>query len=300
MNSNFKSLLWLIAAGAAIYVGLRMTKQRELDALQQEYISVTAQAATLARDIPLMKEKLLTAQAESATAGDFEAKQNASLASIVAEQKKIEELLARWPEVEAARAAAVQDVRKREFSRPPVTVTLTDGTKMEKFVVRGVPSETVVAAEHASGLLKLPADKLPAEIRERLALGWQPEPPPRMTVDKDGNVVIKRVERPADPGAAGSGDDLANVEKDSTTLSGVTRALASNGAALAKAEKSFENERIYLRKLGIFKSDVREGSSGKSYGQLKKDANARLIALAKTIQKLRAEKGALEVKLKGF
>lgn len=297
MNSNFKSLLWLIAAGAAIYAGLRTTKQRELDALQEEYTSVTAQAASLARDIPLMKEKLLTAQAESVTAGDFEAKHNASLAGIVAEQKKIEELLARWPEVEAARAAAVQEVRKRESNRPPVTATLTDGTKMEKFVVRGVPSETVVAAEHASGLLKLPADKLPAEIRERLALGWKPEPPPRMTVDQDGNVMIKPVERSTDPGAA---ETPANVEKDSTTLGGVTRALASNEAALGKAEKSFENERIYLRKLGIFKSDAREGSSGKTYGQLKKDANARLIALAKTIQKLRADKGALEVKLKGF
>ena len=297
MNSSFKSLLWLIAAGAAVYFGLRLHKERELDALQLEYNSLMAQTSTLTRDTAMMKEKLLTAQAESVTAGDLEAKHNASLANIAEEQKKIEGLLARWPEVEAARAAAVLAVRKQEATRPPVTVTLTDGTQMEKFVVRGVPSEDMVAVEHASGILKLPADKLPADIRERLALGWKPEPPPRVIVDKDGNAVVKPVERPAD---AGSANEPAIIEKDSSTLSGVTRALAMTEDQLAKVEKSFENERVNIRKLNIFKSDVREGSTGKSYGQLKKEANARLTALAKRIQSLRADKTSLEYKLKSF
>ena len=301
MNSNIKSLLWLIAAGTALYFGLRLSKQRDLEALQQDYNTLTARASELSRDVALTKEKLHNAQAESEIAGDFEARHNASLASIVAEQKKIENLLIKWPEVESDRAAAVKAVREKESTRPPSEVTLTDGTKLERFVVRGVPNEQTVAVEHASGVVKLTADNLPGEVKARLALGWIPVPPASVSVDKEGNAIVKQAVSQAlsQEAAADLSKELNLSEKDNTTIVGVTRALANVESQLAKAEKAFEKERITIRQLGIFKSDARDGA-GSSYGKLKQDANARLTSLARRIQALRGERSKLQHTLKSF
>ena len=301
MNASFKSLLWLIAASATFAFGLRFHKEKELDATQQEYTSLSARATELSRDLALVKEKTQNARAESGSAYDFEARHNASLANIVARQKSIEELLNQWPTVEADRAAAVQAVREKETTRPPVDITLADGTKLEKFVVRKVPDEETVGVEHASGVVKLSADKLPADLKERLALGWKPVAPAAVTVDKEGNAIVKQAENKAltEQSAAETAKEFHNVEIDSTTGSGITRALARTEDQLAKAEKDFENQRAVIRRLGIFKSDARDGS-GKSYGFLKKEANARLTSLAGRIQALRAERSKLQYKLRSL
>ena len=299
MNASFKSLLWLIAAAAVFFFGLRHQKEKELDATQQDYTGQMARATELGREIALLKEKMQNARAESGSAGDFEARHNASLANLAAQQKKIEEFLTQWPAVEADRAAAVQAVREKEMTRPPVDIILADGTQLEKFVVRKVPDEETVAVEHSSGLVKLTADKLPADLKERLALGWQPAPPATVSVDKEGNAIVKQAEDRAlkNQAAADTAKELNIAEKDSTTVAGVTRALAITEAQLEKAEKKFEDERSNIRRLGIFKSDARDGS-GKSYGSLKKEANASLTRLAGRIQVLRAERSNLQYKLK--
>lgn len=291
-----------MAAVAALFFGLRMQKDRELDALQQDYNSHLTRASELSRETALIKEKLQNAEAEQGSAGDLELAHNTSLANIAAEQKKIEALLAKWPAVEAERAAAVKAVREKETTRPPVDITLADGTKLEKFVVRNVPSEDVVAVEHATGVVKLSADKLPTDIKERLALGWKPDPPPTVTMDKQGNAVVKQAERVAleKAAAAETAKELRNVEVDSTTIGGVARALAQAGSQLEKAEQAFEDERANIRRLGIFKSEVMDKGTSKTYGQLKKEANARLASLAGRIKTLRGEKNNLEYKLKSM
>ena len=301
MNSSFKSLLWLIAAGAAVYFGFNLHKERGMEALQQEYNSLTAQASELSRDRALVKEKLHNAQAESGSAGDFEAKHNASLSNIAIEQQKIEALLAKWPQVEADRGAAVRAVREKESTLPPADVTLADGTQLQRFVVRAVPTEETVAVEHSSGVVKLAADKLPVNIKERLAIGWKPAPPATVSVDKEGNAIVKQAENQAlkQQAADDKVKELDIPEKDSTSIGGVTRALAIAEALLAKAEKSFEEERAKIRRLAIFKSDATD-ASGKSYARLKKDANARLTSLAGRIQALRAERNNLQHKMKSF
>lgn len=302
MNSVFRSFLWLTAAGASLFFGLKMQKDRALAALQQEYSSLMTRASDIGRETALVKEKLLNSEAEKGSAGDLELAHNTSLANIAAEQKNIEALLVKWTSVEAERSAVVQAAREKESTRPPADVILADGTKLEKFVVRSVPSEDTVAVEHASGIVKLSADKLPVEIKDRLALGWKPEPPPRLTMDRQGNIVVKQAERIAQEkeSAAETDKELRNVEVDSTNIGGVTRALAQAGSQLEKAEKALQEERANIRRLGIFKSEVTDKRTGKTYAQLKKEANSKLASLAGRIKALRAEKNNLEHKLKSM
>lgn len=301
MNASFKSLLWLIAASAVFLFGLRHQKEKELDTAQQEYTGQLARATEVSRELSLLKEKIQNARGEIGSTGDFEARHNASLANIAAQQKSIESLLTQWPAVEADRAAAVQAVREKEATRPPVDVILADGTKLEKFVVRKVPDEETVAVEHSSGVVKLSADKLPADLKERLALGWKPSAPATVSMDKEGNAIVRQAENKAlkEQAAADTAKELNIAEKDSTSIGGITRALAITEAQLEKAEKSFEDERSNIRRLSIFKSDARDGS-GKSYASLKKEANARLTSLAGRIQVLRAERSNLQYKLKSL
>ena len=299
MNS-FKSILWLLAAGAALYFGLRLQKERGLDELQQDYNNVTARAMELSRDMAALKEKLQNARMEGGTGESFEAAHNASLANLAAEQKKIENLLAQWPVVEADRVAAVQTVREKTFLLPPATITLADGSKLEKFVVKSVPNEQTVGVEHAHGLVKLSLDKTPDDLKERLALGWKPDLPATLSMDKDGNAIVRQAQRSAagKEAEAEAAKDLNLMEKDSTTIGGLTRSLAATETMLAQAEKNFDSERLYIRTLGIFKSDIKDPKTGKTYGQVKKEANARLSGLAVQVSALRAQRSEVQHKMK--
>ncbi len=302
MNSSFKSLLWLMAACAALYFGVRFQKERELEQAQKDYNEVTARATDISREIASLKEKLQNATSEGGTAEAFEAAHNASLAAIVDEQKRIETLMAKWPEVEADRVAAVQAVREKVATLPPATLTLSDGSKLEQYVIKSVSKEEMVSVEHSSGLVKLGADKLPEELKEKLGLGWASQPPPTISIDRDGNAVVKQALSVglAKDAAAQAAKDVEFVEKDSTTVGGVTRALAATETMLAEAEKKFEAERVFIRTLSIFKADVKDPKTGRPYGIVKKEANARLSSLAVRVTALRKQRSELQYKLKTF
>lgn len=301
MNSAIKSTLWLAAAAAAVVFGLQVQKNREIEELQREAVDAGLRAKELSTNIAMVRAKIEQAQVESTAGADFESKHNNSVLNIAAEQKKIDEIIDKWPAIEADRAAAVLAVREKERTRAPYSVTLTDGTKMENFAVRSMPDENTVLVEHSSGLVKIPAEKLPAELKTRLGLGWKPQPPPPgMTIDKDGNAVIKQAVKQANEKAAiseaakelGLGGTL-----DTGTLAGVTRAIAATEAILSKSQVAFEAERANIRKLEIYKPNL-AAPGGKTYGALKKEANERLVALAGRVNALRSELANLKHKMK--
>ena len=300
MNSAIKSILWLAAAAAAVVFGLQVQKNREIEELQKEAADAGFRAKELSGNIALVRAKIDQAQVESISGADLESKHNNSVLNIAAEQKKIDEIIDKWPAVEADRAAAVLAVREKERTRTPYSVTLTDGTKMENFAVRSVPDENTVLVEHSSGLVKVSAEKLPAELKTRLGLGWKPQPPPPgMMIDKDGNAVIKQAVKQANEKAAltEAAKELGLGAVDTGTLAGVTRAIAATEAMLSKTQVAFEEERANVRKLEIYKPNL-AAPGGKTYGALKKDANNRLIALAGRVNALRSELANLKHKMK--
>ena len=301
MNSAMKSILWLAAAVTAVAFGLQFQKNREIEELQKEFADAEGRAKELSANIALVRAKMEQAQLDSTAGADFESKHNTSTLNIAAEQKKIDEIIAKWPTIEADRAAAVVAVREKENSRPPYTITLTDGTKLENFVVRSVPDENTVLVEHSTGLVKIIADKLPAELKTLLGLEWKPEPPPpSMTIDKDGNAVIKQAVKKANDKALAdeAAKELGLGPTDTTTISGVTKAIAVAEAMLSKTQVAFEAEKANVRKLEIFKPNVTAAGSGKTYGTLKKEANIRLASLAGRVVALRGELANLKHKLK--
>jgi hypothetical protein len=236
----------------------------------------------------------------NSSGADFEANHNASVANIGLEQKKIDQLLEQWPKIDSDRAAAVDAVRKLESTKPPYTITLTDGSKLENFIVRNVTDETTVSVEHSSGVLKLTADKLPEDLRTRLGLGWRPEPPPSMTIDKSGNAVVKQAVKLANEkqAAEDTAKELGIDAPDTTSMAGVSRAIVVVEARLKKAKEAFDAERANIRKLAIFKPNLKPAGSNKTYADLGKEANLRLAELAGQVQALTAERNNLQHKLK--
>lgn len=302
MNSLVKSLFFGAIAFGLLFAGLHFQRDRELKKLQQDYETLASRAAELARETALAKANLEAAQAVNSSGADFETNHNASVANIAVEQKKIDELLDQWPKVDAERAAAVEEVRKRESDKAPYTLTLTDGSQLENFVVKSVPDDNTVSVEHSSGVVKIAADKLPEDLRTRLGLGWRPEPPPGMSIDKDGNAVIKQAVRLADEKKAtdDAARELGMEAPDTSTMAGVSRAIVVIEARLKKAQEAFDAERANIRKLAIFKPNLKPVGSTKTYAVLSKEANQRLAGLAGQVQALRAERNNLQYKLKSM
>jgi len=301
MNQSLKSFLWLAVAAGSVLGGMYVKKQRDLEELNTTYAELTNRAANLVKDTAMAKAKLEVAQVESAAGSNFESQHLANQATIAAEQKSIEALLVQWSEAETGRAAAVQAVRALEPKRPPVKITLKDGTQMENFSVRSVVDESTVSAEYSSGLVKLTMDKLPEDIIHRLGLGWKVDKPTSMTIDKEGNAVVSAALKVAGDNAdkEKTAKDLGLPKSDTTTMEAVTKSIAVAEARLAKATADFDTQRQKIRQLGMFKSSV-VGTGGKSYGLLQKEANATLVALAGKVQALRAEVSNLKYKLKSF
>lgn len=300
--TTVKSLLVLAAALAAVFYGLRFQKDREIVALQSEYAGLSAKATELAKNTSVAQAKLEETTRESAGCAEVESKHTACLDTITAEQKKIEELKTKWPTVEAARAAAVAAVRGKETSRPPTTITLADGTKLNNFVVRGVPNENTISVEHSSGLVKLSPDKLPTDLRTRLGFGWKTEAPPTLIFDRDGTASIKQAQQAtSNKDAADNLDEELNLaELNLTTITGLSKAIALVENLLFKTQTAYDAERANIRHLGIFKPDHPAPGGKKTYGEVRKDANLKLAALAGKVQALRVEQSNLKEKLKSL
>lgn len=297
-----KSMIWVVLGIAAVVVGLHFQKEKELGELQKEYDGVLTRSNEVNREIGLVKAKIDIAQTENGSGADLEAKHNASVVTIGAEQKKIEAIVAEWPAVETARFDAVKQVRENEFKKPVYSLTMPDGTKLDSFAVRGVPDENTVSVEHANGLVKMPADKLPDDLRKRLGLNWKPEPPAAMQIDREGNAVLKQATRETEEKAAAeeTARELGVANLDTTTISGLTKSLAVVDAQLTKALASLEAERANLRKLDIFKANMPAPGTGKTYGTLKKESSVKMAALAGRVQRLRGERADLQQKMKSF
>jgi hypothetical protein len=296
-----KSLILVGAGLACLMAGLHFHFNREIAALQKDYENQGARAAELNREAALERARLEQEQGENAAGADYEALHTANVATIAAEQKKIELLIDEWPKVDAERQETVKAVREQETKRPPYTLTLADGTKLENFVIRSLPDEKTISAEHSSGIVKLAVDKLPDDLKEKLGLGWKPEPPARLEFDREGNAVVKQAIRQLDEKEAIN--DTArelNIElPDTNTMGGVTRALAIIEARLAKTQSAFDAERANARKLAMFKPNL-TGPGGKTYAVLGKESNDRLVALAGQLTNLRTERSKLQHKLKSF
>lgn len=302
MNSTLKSFLWIAVAAVTLVAGLRFQKDREIAERQKDLDSALARAAELGRETSMVRAKLELAQAQSTAGADFEAKHSASVAASNAALKRIDELVAKWPALEADRAAAVAAVRKQESTRAPYRLAMSDGTALENFVFRSMPDENTLSVEHANGLVKMKADLFPAELRARLGVGWKPEPPTSFRVDKDGNPVPQKgaVDPENQSAAEAVSQELGLAKADTSTMDGISKALAVVEAQLVKTQAAFEAERANIRKLEIFKSNLTAPGTGKTYAAAKKDAFARLADLAGRVQALRAEKNNLLYKMKSL
>jgi hypothetical protein len=302
MNSALSSLFWVALAAGALALGIHYQKDREIETLQQEYQSIAARQLASQKEVAVLKAKLEQARGEAASGSDFEAQHNASSANIAAEQKKIDALLNQWPAIDADRAALIDAVRQKETTRPPYTLTLLDGARLENFVYRSAPNEATISAQHTSGLTKIPAANLPEDLKKRLGLGWKPQPPASITIDKEGNAVVKQAIRLADEKAAknATAEELGIAPPDLSSIEGISRALAIAEARLAKANANFEAEKANMRKLAMFKQHLLEPSSNKTYGTLGKESQQRIAALAGSVTALRAEANNLKHKLKLF
>lgn len=302
MNSSIKSLLWLAAAAGAVYFGFQQHQDRQQADLELQVTGGQARARELDQNLKLARAKVEVAQGESVAGAGYEDQFNASTKVIEDGQKQASALMEQWIRIDNDRAEAIKAVREAEFKKPPSDLILKDGTKLEAFVLRSVTGEKMVSAEHSSGIIKLPAEKLPDDLKARLALGWIPQPPAVLNIDKNGKLTIKENAREE---AAGSGDpavpedDNAPTVVDTSSVVGLTKSLGRVEAQLTRTQAALEAERANLRKLGMFKSEV-IGPGGKSYGVLKKEGNARLAALAAKLQRLRAEKKDLEHRIKIF
>ncbi len=302
MNSTLKSLTWVAVALVTLYFGVRFQKEREIRDLTQQKEVLTGRAAELAKDLVVTRTKLQAAEAESTVASTLEAQHNASLENITAEQQKVDDLMARWSEAEAERAASVAEVRERAATQKPVTYPLPGGKEMKDVVVRSVPDENTVSVEYANGLVKLKADEVPEKLKAMLGLGWRPIPPPRLTLDKDGNAVVKAgaIKASGESAASEVARELATAETDSTSIPGLSRALTKVDALLKKSKADYEAQRLKVKKWTIFKKDLSPAGSNMTYGELRQEGNNELVRIAGRVQALKAEKAKIEHKLKSM
>ena len=296
-----KSLIWIVLGAAAIFAGISVKNKTDLEATQQELNGITAVGNGSAQEIARMKgvyEQLLAEYVPSST---LESKHKASAENIIVEKKKIDELLQKWTATDAERETAVKEVRVLEATKPPATLAMAEGAPLTQFMLRSVPDEKTISVEHSGGLGKISADKLSAEYKKRLGLGWKPEPPAGIIIDKEGKAVIKAATQTAEQKAVD--DDLdkelpGTPQADTMTMAGTARAIASTETSLAKATEAMKAERANVKKLAMFKQNMASG--GATYGEQSKAANLRLMKLAQRVTTLQHQLTALENKLKTF
>lgn len=298
MNSALKSLLLMaIAIGALVY-GIYLHKSRQIAGLETDLSALNSRSKELAKEITVLRAKAELAQEESQTAAGFEATHKESEAVIAAEMKRIDELAATWQQLDTERVAAVKKARETSPTLAPARVTLTDGTVLENLVVLSVPNENTISVEHSNGLVKLTAEKLPADLKDRLGLGWTPAAPGVFSVDKNGIGSVTATDKPADTSSTVSAP--APQAEDLQTVTGLTRAIASTEAKLASAQKEMNNERANIRRLNMFKSDMKAANDSRTYGALKKEANLRLAKQAQKVLELQSTLDGLKHRLKGL
>ena len=292
MNSILKNAILVGASGAALFFGLRMKADGELAAVKQSETVAQGELTEATRNLEILRAKLEVAKTESKAGSGFEEKHNQSVAAIAAEKKKIAEVLAKWSGVDAQREAAVKAVREKEPTRPPGAISLADGTKLTQLVIRSVPDEKTVSVEHSGGLGKIPAEKLPEEVKARLGIGWRVDPPAVLDFDGKGNAVAQQV-----PGLDAT-EELNLESLDSSNIAAVVKSLALVETHLSKTAAALETEKAVLRKHAIYKADLVAPGTGKTYQALKNECNMRLATLANRVEALKGAKGTLQQKLK--
>ena len=297
-----RSLIWIAIAAASIFAGLAFKNKADLEKTQQEYDSIAALSSGTVQEIAKMKAKYDEFQSEFVPAVTLETKHQTSLAKIATEKKLIDELLVKWNAADADRESAVKAVRELEVTKPPATLVMAEGPPLTQFQLRSVPDEKTISVEHSSGLVKISADKLTAEYKKRLGLGWKPEPPPAMSIDRTGKAVLAADRKNAELDALDEELDKelkVDTEIDTLTMAGVASALASTDAKLAKANEAFRAERANIKKLAMFKQNMSAGG-GRTFGEQSKAANQRLIKLAERVTLLQNQQTNLQSKLKTF
>jgi hypothetical protein len=296
-----KSLIWIVLGAAAIFAGITVKNKSDLEAIQQELSGITALGNGSAQEIARMKALYEQSLAEYVPSSTLEASYQTSAGNITAEKKKIDELLQKWTETDLLRETAVKEVRALEATKPPATLAMAEGPPLTQFLLRSVPDEKTISVEHSGGLGKFSADKLTAEYKKRLGLGWKPEPPAGIDIDKEGKAVIKAATQTAEHQAVE--DDLDKELKvtppaDTMTMAGTARAIAATETSLATAKEAMKAERANVKKLAMFKQNMASG--GRTYAEQSKQANLRLIKLAGRVTTLQNQLTSLENKLKTF
>ena len=292
MNSISKNAIFLGASGAALFFGLRMKHDQEVGALKHSATVAKGELEEAVKNLEILRAKLEVAKTESKAGSGFEEKHNQSVAAIAAEKKKIAEVLAKWSGVDAQREAAVKAVREKEPTRPPVAISLEDGTKLTQVVIRSVPDEKTVSVEHSGGLGKIPAEKLPEEVKARLGIGWRVDPPAVLDFDGKGNAVAQQV-----PGLDAT-EELHLESLDSSNIAAVVKSLALVESHLTKTSAALETEKAVMRKHSIYKPDLVAPGTAKTYRALKEECQVRLVSLANRVEALKGTKGTLQQKLK--
>lgn len=292
MNSIAKNAILLGASGAALYFGLRMKHDQEVAGLKHSETVARGELTEATKNLDILRAKLEVAKTESKAGSGFEEKHNQSVAEIAAEKKKIAEVLAKWSGVDAERVAAVKAVRDKEPTLPPGTMSLADGTKLTKVVIRSVPDEKTVSVEHSGGLGKIPVEKLPEEVKARLGIGWKVEPPAVLDFDGKGDAVAKQGTGPE------GAEELDLGTLDTSNIAAVVKSLALVESHLTKTSAALETEKAVMRKHSIYKPDLVAPGTDKTYRALKEECQVRLVSLANRVEALKGARGTLQQKLK--
>src|SRR6478735_6633548 len=100
MKTILKSIFLLGAAGAAVFFGLRLKHDKELEVLKKSEASALEELAVSAKNLEVMRAKLEVERTGSKEGEAFEEKFNQSTAVITAEKKRIADIVTEWSKLD--------------------------------------------------------------------------------------------------------------------------------------------------------------------------------------------------------
>jgi uncharacterized membrane-anchored protein YhcB (DUF1043 family) len=297
MSGILKGIIFAGVVGGIVAYGMDSKVGKEQEELQQSLTDMKARLRIAEKEVDTIQAKRTKLQQDVGNLTDLEKTSTDSMAAIPEEQKKSVELMAKFTALDAERASAILAVREKDKQLPPRQLTLKDGSKLEKFVLRNVGDDEVITAEHADGLAKLTPDKLTPEYAAHLGLGWKPAAPSPPELKAQEKVLVSVAQQSLTQKLTPEQKaEIKNLESKSAS-----EQLAKVKIEMAKVSEELDSARAEVRALDIRKSDGKvKGGNGVTYGQLKVEAGTKVSMLAKKLTSLQAQKRALEKQIKGI
>lgn len=297
MSGILKGIVFAGVVGGLVAYGMDSKVGKEQEQLQQSLSDMKGRMRIAEKEVEAAQQRRTKLQQDVGTLTDLDKTNTENMAAIPEEQKKAVELVAKFKALDEERASVVLMVRENDKKLAPRQLVLKDGSKLEKFVLRGVSDDDVVSAEHADGLTKLPADKLSPEYAAHLGLGWKPVPPAAPELKAQDKVIVSVAQQSATQKL--TPEQKAEIKKLQSLSA--SEQLVKVETELNKAKADLETARAEMRALDIRKSEAKvKGGNGVTFGQLKVDAGAKVAMLAKKVTALQGQQRGLQKQIKGI